>query len=412
MKTNSSTTSSEEPATAAGWWVIFIITFATLLASIAALNWVIDPYDALGGISLPGINEHKYSRVTGTAHFLALAFGSYQGLLLGSSRAQNALDPTHPGFGGRRVYNAALAGVSIGKLRTVFEYARSHNDLAQVVVALDFQMFDTGSGAGTPNDASWMPGAREPGFAQVLLTADVTRDSIRTLWGNLQGKPPDTVRGLITETNPVRLFYISEMEKSGYRTGIRNHLRSQLRAGWLKTYAYDPAQVDMLAAIVDESRRDGIDLRLLISPVHALQLEAIYAAGHGKDFARWKRDLVRAAAARDGFPAVPLFDFTGWSGPTAEAVPEDGKRMRWYIEASHYTKDLGDRVLDRVLDHRDPHRASPRDFGVALSSDNIGQHLARMREDRRRYRREFPEDVAAVEALVRSPGRLPPARRR
>jgi hypothetical protein len=51
--------------------------------------------------------------------------------------------------------------------------------------------------------------------------------------------------------------------------------------------------------------------------------------------------------------------------------------MRWFWEISHYRKAAGDLVLDRVLDHNDPTRSLPADFGVRLTGETIDAHLAR-----------------------------------
>jgi hypothetical protein len=64
---------------------------------------------------------------------------------------------------------------------------------------------------------------------------------------------------------------------------------------------------------------------------------------------------------------------------TTESVPISGDNttMLWYWESSHYKKDLGDLVLDRIFDYSDIGRRVSDDFGVRLTSENISSHFAK-----------------------------------
>ena len=79
-------------------------------------------------------------------------------------------------------------------------------------------------------------------------------------------------------------------------------------------------------------------------------------------------------AARSGESPYPLWDFSGYNSLTTEDVPPDGDsetQMKWYWESSHYKKELGDLVLDRIFDYHHPERIVPDDFGVLLTPKNI-----------------------------------------
>jgi hypothetical protein len=71
---------------------------------------------------------------------------------------------------------------------------------------------------------------------------------------------------------------------------------------------------------------------------------------------------------------IPLGDFSGYNSMTTEPVPPSGdttSRMKWYWESSHYRKELGDLVLDRLLEYEGTGRAIPVDFGILLTRDNL-----------------------------------------
>ena len=81
-------------------------------------------------------------------------------------------------------------------------------------------------------------------------------------------------------------------------------------------------------------------------------------------------------------------------------MPDDPKaRMKWYWDSSHYKKELGDIVLDRMFDGNFSGGGDCPDFGVKLTSQNIDAHLSKLRTDRAKWRASNPVDVAEIDAL-------------
>ena len=78
---------------------------------------------------------------------------------------------------------------------------------------------------------------------------------------------------------------------------------------------------------------------------------------------------------------------TGYTGYVGETVPPAGDtttRMKWYLEASHFTPALGEEVLNRLL-ASGAEQYGPSDFGVRLTTNNLAAHLSRIRADRETY---------------------------
>ncbi|MBI3796729.1 MAG: hypothetical protein HY268_07150 [Deltaproteobacteria bacterium] len=139
------------------------------------------------------------------------------------------------------------------------------------------------------------------------------------------------------------------------------------------SYGFD--RVEILRSIVKQCRTEGINLYLFITPSHARDLEAIRVLGLYPLFEQWKRDMVNVLAAEaaqhPGEQPIPLWDFSGYNTLTTEDVPsaaEKGKPMQWYWESSHFKKELGDLVLDRLFDYHEPGREVPEDFGVPITT--------------------------------------------
>jgi hypothetical protein len=150
-----------------------------------------------------------------------------------------------------------------------------------------------------------------------------------------------------------------------------------------------------------------LDVRLFISPSHARNWEVIAAAGLWSKFEEWKRLLIainETEAAKAGKPEYPIWDFSGYNSITTEQVPLKGDTttlMRWYWESSHYKKETGDLVLDRVFGLSISGMPLPDDFGVSIDSRNIDRHLQDIRAGRMRYRATHADEVAEIEAVAR-----------
>ena len=139
---------------------------------------------------------------------------------------------------------------------------------------------------------------------------------------------------------------------------------------------------DPFRFMIRRAYAEGTDLRLFITPLHAAVHLALNALGLEERYAFWLKELVRineeeaATAAR---PPFPLWDFSTANAITTEPIPEADDRtpMRWFWEVSHYRKQTGDLILDRLFGVNDPARPVPADFGVRLTAANIDAHLAR-----------------------------------
>ncbi len=49
--------------------------------------------------------------------------------------------------------------------------------------------------------------------------------------------------------------------------------------------------------------------------------------------------------------------------------------MQWYWESSHFKKEVGDLVLDKLFDYQAPGRVIADDFGILINRNNIEAHL-------------------------------------
>lgn len=72
------------------------------------------------------------------------------------------------------------------------------------------------------------------------------------------------------------------------------------------------------------------------------------------------------------------------------------------FSSSHFKKEPGNLVWDRVFDCRDPGREIAIDFGVNLTSKNIESHLQQIRTDRKKWREDHSGDVREIRSIIES----------
>ena len=234
-----------------------------------------------------------------------------------------------------------------------------------------------------------------------LLGEDATRRSLKNLRSAWRAEEPRYDDRGHRVWKPKRR---SAMARDLFRKSLKNFLGKVYAS-----YEYGPDRMELLAEVVTRMRERGLDLVLVVPPVHALQLEAIHASGLWPTFERWKRDLVelvaRDAAAHPDAPPARLWDFTGYASYNLVPVPDPetpAVEVPWYWESSHFKAELGDLVLERIL--ADADREGVDAFGFLLTPETLDSHLAGLARGRERYRRSNSRDLALLEEVAQSLG--------
>ncbi len=121
----------------------------SLLGGIVVLNWIADPLDIYRVVRAEGFNEFKpklssYSRL---AKPVRIENGDYDRLAFGSSRTEIGI----PVYGsawdkrGEAAMNAAVSGADMQAVSTLFHHALATTNVRDVVIGLDFFMFNANS---------------------------------------------------------------------------------------------------------------------------------------------------------------------------------------------------------------------------------------------------------------------------
>lgn len=400
---------------------ILLIGVSVILIAAGLFNWLVDPYLVWGTKTHPGVNAVKTDFLThirlGKAYIIRRL--KPHSIVLGSSRAEHGIDPGHPAWGGAKpVYNLALSGPNIGELFAYFKHANSIAKLEQVVVGLDFFMFNAYRENRQDYDESILLLGRFQdnllAFArmlQIATSSNTVQSSLETLRGQGVGRNAVNENGWRNAST----FEDTLRRNAGYRGAFVASETSYLRDVYLPqpqgAFEFQArsgrSTLNEFRSLVAYARANNMDLRLFISPSHARQWEVIDALGLWPKFEQWKRELVAILAEDEmgafGRKRFELWDFSGYNSISTERIPAKSDvsgHMSWYWDSSHYKKEVGDLVLDRVLGFHSNERIVPFEFGTAIDAINVDFHLDRIRRNRDDYRKSNPEEVLEVRELA------------
>jgi len=313
-----------------------------------------------------------------------------QSIILGSSRAETGVAPAHPGWKFQPVYNLGLSDAGLYEMKRYFDHACAVSEIRQALLLLDFTAFLPG---GKP-----APDFREQRIQKLywedyllgLCSWDAVEGSFAT-WSGMPGQKrylPDGSRDPAAEDERVR-------SKGGVRKAFEM-VEGRFTRTAPENVRLDEGMKKLFREIMATARQHKVDLRLAVTPVHARYLEMLDRAGSGAIFEEWKRVITRMVeeeAASSGLPAFALLDFSGYNSFTTEPVPDKGLG-RYYLEGSHFNKELGNELLNRLFG--DPAALKPGEFGFPLTSSRIEEHLAADRAARDLYRRERAAELATL----------------
>jgi len=402
----------------------FFLFLALGLVFFISLNLLVDPYDIYQVVRVEGFNALKpaFRKHSYLGKAIAVKRIRPNTILLGTSRAETGIDPEHPGWQYKPVYNLALAAANIYEAMRYYQHANAVRPLKQVVINLDLFMFNAyWENTSNFDEARLLVNSRgepnPPSNTDTLLTLasfDALNDSLKTIF---RQSLTDNELFLRNGQRDPTFNALKIIKAGGYRKRFIKSLKvymgpsSPLFTEYeFENYFSDPktgkSTFDYYRTILKHAYANTIDLHLLISPLHAYYCECIRIRGLWPVFEKWKKELIRIneeEAKNAGKFPFPLWDFSGYHTISNEIIPPLGDaetQMKWYWESSHYKKELGDLVLDKIFTYDTPNRKIPSDFGVLINSGNINEHLTGITRQQRKFCCNYHEEVEFLEQLA------------
>ena len=400
---------------------------ATFVA-LAAVNGFMDSFSLFGSPRIVGINADKVTGDVRMTKAWQVARSNYDGIILGTSRAEVGLNPQHAAWQNLNSYNLAMQGASLYEIYRNLQQAQAAHPVKQVLLGLDF--FNFSIDHETPptffedrllvdrNDVPQNHHYRIRDAVNVLFSEDGFKKSLETWRTNRYHKgSTHKADGQISQER----WFSGIRRQGGFRAAFEAFEKNYMRKGgnWLASpdFGYrfhDPAtgesSFDTFEALLAFCHEHDIKLVLFTSPVHARLQLGLYVTGLWDEFADWKRLLVasnESVARRYGHEPFPIVDFATINeytkdplpvGETRDTVTIDG--MRWYWDAAHYRSDLGDVIQDKLF--FDTPAPADAHFGQPLDGATLEADLEAHRQALRAYREHYPQEWQAVVERARS----------
>lgn len=375
-------------------------SFLVVLAICSAVNLLVDPLDIFDSRRIAGVNAIKphldHHQVLSKARVAGRMCSSVG--IFGNSRAEIGFDPDHPLFHqpGMDAYNHAIPGSAlITSLQQLAWLEKSACAPKVIILGVEFFDFLGAKKSLAPRVLEPVPAITAPVLAETVFSITAVRDSIATLWLQ-RAEYPEMVtrRGF----NPL-LTYILEAKNNGYYALFRQRA-DENKKNWMRRKRWimppvggvseDTEDLDQFLAI---AARSGAKVHIVIYPYHAQIRLMMEKLGLSPLYDEWRNLLVATAAKHaKGKAEIDIYDFSALTPETLEAIPARGDRrteLKYYWEAGHFKKALGDMVLQQVV-------AGTPGFGSKLDSASMSAWL---QEDRQRIQRKLETNDALVQEV-------------
>lgn len=335
-------------------YTLSISIFAILIVGI--FNYFINPYDVFSTQSIKYVNQIKPQKINHERFYKAIDIIKIKPktIILGSSTA-GSFEPENLGINlARPIYNLKLNGASIYEILKYLEHSYvNQSNLNTVILGLDFFAFNH-------NDMLVKPGFEKYRFKKTYLTKqDIFRAmfSLKVL-----------VDSFVTLRENLILSYKTGDNLNRNKHTNKTNLKFFVQSNRYHDFALSNAEIDYFKNIVDLCQQNNLELKIFISPFHAVQSEMVYKLGLWSDFVHWKKEIVAI---------TPVWDFSGYNSINTEPI---NPYMKNYTDGVHYNLAVSNLILKRIFDYQT--ESIPQDFGFYLTPDNFQDRLILTKKNR------------------------------
>jgi hypothetical protein len=159
----------------------------------------------------------------------------------------------------------------------------------------------------------------------------------------------------------------------------------------------------VLATRLAKLEADGVDVDLVIVPMHVWRLEFFRLIGIEAQHEAWKRGLAKTVAALGAAPGngkIRLFDFARphpfVEQPVLDPLPK-GER-RFFLESSHFYPWLGEKILGKLFEKGEADEGPP--FGTEIVPGSIDADMSSAKSALDAWEASHPRDVGYVKGLI------------
>ena len=398
-----------------------LLTCLGILIFAAGFNFFINPYAIFDAKSINGVNTSKYGARNHTALSKTYMVIGYkpETIILGTSRFDIGIDPASPAIPirYRPVFNFGMPGVSVYRQFRSLQHAVSYHKPKLVIFELGFESFlkKTGRGEeypptggnfenrlnvrydGTENTHMLLKLLKD--YASSLVTLTALADSVKTIWAGEK---------VYLNSNGLSNGYLrfgAEVANKGHFSVFRDVLQHQMSG-------YNPGNMELnessafkaIADVIKLCGQKNIELKFIIPPYHASQMELWRRLGLWDKFEEFKRmvaNTINRYRKKDHI-TIELYDFAFHNELTVEDIPPygDKKPMKWFWEPIHFKKGFGDVILQTLFNNSD--NTSILSIGEKITPTNIEHHIVNARRAREIYSntRRYVQQTTLIYSVV------------
>ena len=367
------------------WVKVLLSLILIIVFSVCLINYIVDPYNLYKtNLFKNKPKEFEYMRLIKAINIEKIKPSS---IVLGTSRAEMAIDPDHEYFI-KPSYNLANAGSTMYETKYYLKEAILQGKLKKVLLVADWRMFNDVSMKKVIDFETYFENRN---IYKYLLNYKVFKDSLFTIKNknivslyNNNGQMKEDYLYKIVLSNGGHYKTMIKEEKNYYKELSDNNLYKDTQKSSLLDFI----------EILELCYKNDIELDIVFGPSHIRQWEAFDYYKDYETLLTWKKDLVEIVQkVANKFNKIPfrIVDFAVYNEYTSEKIPtEENQSMVYHYEGSHYKPKLGEMLL-KSLSSGDYHN----NFGVELNNKNIDSHLQKLREDRNKFinTKEYKKEV-------------------
>jgi hypothetical protein len=361
-----------------------LISIGLILAGVAAINRVVDPFWYYRDLEIDGLNKIKTKMRRFERHVKPMIIEREHpnALIFGSSFSEIGFDPTHPGFTdhGKLVsYNFGIAGADWERVLCYFDHAIESIEVKRVFIGI------TPGTMPRVDCKGKLPEIDEFSQGKLLLSLKAISASISTIKEQRKNNPSHTregmyyyIRGLPGVDAQFRQFFGERLKKQPCDLSVfRSPVAVPVTLDAVLPEAASSLDLEGLRHIIRLAKQKGIELTLFAYPKHALWLELDAVCGEYKSY--WSGLGAIASLVEQEGGNVELWEFTRYNDVTAEAITRNS--AVYWQDPEHFNYEFGNLIFDAIYKHRNGgnlgSRITTRNISVAYQNylANRGSYL-------------------------------------
>ena len=346
------------------WIKIWIAVTIIFLAFISMINFIIDPYDIYNKHILDFQKTSVYFKLR-EIEPIKIAQIKPTTIVLGTSRPKHGIDVNYVYFK-RPSYNLAIPSGSIYENKQLLKLSIEQGKLKYVLLGLDYLMFSLKDKEGNKIE-------NNSNIIKYIFSISTLKDSLKTIFKIGESTVFANGNAVPLHQSKNYMDTFKSIEKDYYKKNSKNYTYTNTGKSSIKDFE------DLL----EIAYKNNIDMDIIFNPSHIRLWESLdYFIGLDTWY-KWKKDIVltvEKVAKKYNKKPFRVVDFAVYHEITNEKIPIDGDKMKYYFESSHYTPELGNIVLDRLMG-----KSEYKDFGVEITSKNIDAHIEKQKSLRRKF---------------------------